>query len=100
MGPLLVRVNNYLLVDDETLAPSDVLNQDLSRVFRQDVPDIVLLKLLFFVYLLRVRRCAHGGLPCQGRVHQRFLSHQDLAKQSRVDNLVRASIRSVFGASV
>ena len=46
MGPLLVRVNNYLLVDDETLAPSDVLNQDLSRVFRQDVPDTVILKLL------------------------------------------------------
>ena len=100
MGPLLVGVNNYLLVDDETLSSSDVLNQDLGRVLRQDVPDIVLLKLLFFVNLLRVRRCAHVGLPCQGRAHQRFLSHQDPTSQSIVDNLVRASLRSAFGSSV
>ena len=46
MGPLLVRVDNYLLVDDETLSSSNVLNQDLSRVLRQDVPDAVILKLL------------------------------------------------------
>ena len=46
MGPLLVGVNNYLFVDNETLSSSDVLNQDLGRVLRQDVADAVILRLL------------------------------------------------------
>ena len=61
MGPLLVGVYNYLLVDDETLSSSDVLNQDLSRVLRQDVPDSVILKLLL----------------CRGNKERIFLVNQE-----------------------
>ena len=61
MGPLLVGVNNYLLVDDETLSSSDVLNQDLSRVLRQDVADAVILKLLL----------------CRGNEERIFLVNQE-----------------------
>ena len=61
MGPLLVGVNNYLLVDYETLSSSDVLNQDLSRVLRQDVADAVILKLLL----------------CRGNEERIFLVNQE-----------------------